>query len=173
MDFIPFNVSGNEQKRASPNVLKQNRTFSNGNTPNSRHNKPALSSPASFPPFGSPALSFGSPAVQNTSFSPLNRQHSPLNRQASPRTYQSVPANRQPSPYQSTPRNFSPRHQNSYQYTPPSFSNSNRSHNNGQTFSDNSGFKTPHQSFSPRGRGNGRKSFTRQFNQVLKYVTYC
>ena len=162
MDFIPFNTSGNEQQKSSPYVLKQNRTLPNGSTPNSRNknnSKPSLGSSASFPSFGSPAIGFGSPALQNASFSPLNRQ-------TSPRPYQNASLNRQPSPYQSTPRSYSPRHsQNSYQFTPPSFTS--RQNNNGQSFNDNSNFKAPHQSFSPRGRGNGRKSFTRQFNQVM------
>lgn len=163
MDFIPFNSPANGQQNCSPHVLKQNKTLSNGKTPNTKgksSSKPAFGSPASFPPFGSPALSFGSPAVSNTSFSPLTRQTSPRNfHQSTPRPY--------------IPRNGSPRHQHtsSYQNTPPQFAN--RPYSNGQIYKDNSDFKTPHQCFSPRGRGNGRKSFTRQFNQTPRLDPNC
>ena len=176
MDFIPLNSPGNGLKNNSPHSLKKSRTISNGTTPNSQSKsftRPSFGSPASFPSFGSPALNFGSPAIQNTTFSPLLRQTSPRNfHQNTPRhNFQSTPRHsfqREFSNEGFRPRNGSPspRHpQNSFQYTPPYFAK--RPHqNNGHASKDSSDFKAPQQCFSPRGRGSGRKSFTRQFNQV-------
>ena len=177
MDFIPFNSPGNGTKNNSPLTLKKSQTYSNGTTPNSHSksfSKPSFGSPASFPSFGSPALSFGSPAVQNTSFSPSLRQPSPRNfHQSTPRhNFQRDFAKEGFRPRNGSP---SPRHaysQNSFQYTPPYLAKR-PYQNNGNFSKESSDFKTPQQCYSPRGRGNGRKSFTRQFNQVIVHNKLC
>lgn len=161
MDYIPFNSTGNGQQRSSPHLINKKKSISNGSTPNPRNkslSKPCFGSPATFPPFGSPAVNFGSPAMPNLS-------HHPLNRQTSPRNFHSN------TPRHLLPRNSSPRQPNSYQYTPPQYIN--RSSSNGQSSKDSIDFKTPHQCYSPRGRGNGRKSFTRQFNQTPRLDPHC
>ena len=175
MDFIPFNSSGNSSKNNSPLLVKKSQTISNGTTPNSHSkslSKPSFGSPASFPSFGSPAVSFGSPAIHNTSFSPLLRQPSPRNfHQSTPR--HNFQRDFSKEGFRSRNGSPSPRHnypQNSFQYTPPYLAK--RPHqNNGHGSKDSSDFKTPQQCYSPRGRGNGRKSFTRQFNQVIKAIS--
>lgn len=170
MDYIPFSSSEKQSKNSAPHMLKKSLTYSNGNSPNSHSKnftKPNFGSPASFPSFGSPALSFGSPAVQNTSYSPLPRQASPKNfRQSTPmHGYMRGTSQDGFRPRNSSP---SPRHtnsQSSFQFTPPQFVK--RPQNNYQASKNNTDFKTPQHCFSPRGSNSGRKSFTRQFNQVV------
>ncbi|XP_045169166.2 M-phase-specific PLK1-interacting protein-like [Mercenaria mercenaria] len=159
MDFIPFNnAASNRSKTSSPHSFKNNAQIQSPGTNMKKSlsfGSPALNMPA----FGSPAVNFGAPAVQNTG---LNRHHStPSPRHYNPQ-YSPRARGHNQSPFQQSPRGQSPR-----QYSP--YGNNKQSNENFRYSKDGNGFKTPHQ-FSPnRGRGNGRKSFNRQFGQTPRF----
>lgn len=159
MDFIPFSdASTNRNKTSSPHNFKN---VSQKSSPGSTLQKSlSFGSPAlNLPSFGSPAVNFGAP-FQNSGLNRHNSTPSPrhCNPRHSPGAY----------PYMSNPfHQHSPRGQSPQQYSP--YGNNKQSNNSFNLSREGSGFKTPHQ-FSPnRGRGNGRKSFNRQFGQTPRF----
>lgn len=164
MDFIPFNNGGsNRNKTSSPHSFKNNGNSQKKSSDANSNMKKSLSfgSPAvNMPAFGSPAVNFGAPAVQSSGHPGLNRYNTtPSPRHFSPQTQYSPRAHvHNQSPFQRSPRGQSP-----HQYSP--YGGNKQSDDYYRFSRDGSSFKTPHQ-FSPsRGRGNGRKSFNRQFQQ--------
>lgn len=167
MDFIPFSDAVSKRnKTSSPHSFKN--ISQKGSQATTMKKSLSFGSPAvTLPAFGSPAVNFGAPAYQNPGFNRQNSSPSPrhFNPRHSPgaHVHNTNPFHQQ-SPRGHSPRQYSPYGNNS-QYSP--YGNNKQSNNSYSLTREGSSFKTPHQ-FSPnRGRGNGRKSFNRQFGQVI------